>query len=131
MRTGSTAPCHRCIGSRGLPGKPGSGAGWRRLRRRLNPKFSRPGPRKSGPRDITKLRGPGKGIWFHLYALIDLWSRYSPEYLVWAAEDSIVAADLINSEIVRNGTAPHAVHADLRTPMTSQLVSALLFEVGR
>jgi len=38
--------------------------------------------------------------------LIDIYSRYSPGYLVCAAEDSIVAADFIDGAIARNGTAP-------------------------
>ena len=36
--------------------------------------------------DITKLRGPSKGIFYHLYVLIDIFSRYNPGWLVDAAE---------------------------------------------
>jgi transposase InsO family protein len=34
--------------------------------------------------DITKLRGPVKGVWFHLYTVIDIWSRYVVGHLVRA-----------------------------------------------
>lgn len=112
-------------------------AGQTRERRRLathpakvKPELLATGPSQVWSWDITKLRGPGKGIWFHLYALIDIWSRYSPGYLVCAAEDSIVAADFIDSAIARNGTAPHTVHADRGTSMTSKPVSALLSDLG-
>ncbi len=80
--------------------------------------------------DITKLRGPSKGIWFHLYALIDIYSRYSPSHIACAGEDSIVARDFIDDAIARNGTAPHTVHADRGTSMTSKPVSALLSYLG-
>lgn len=80
--------------------------------------------------DITKLRGPARGIWYHLYALIDIYSRYSPSHIVCAAEDSIVAADFIDEAIGRNGSAPHTVHADRGTSMTSKPVSALLADLG-
>lgn len=31
--------------------------------------------------DITKLAGPIKGLWFHLYVLIDIYSRYTPGWM--------------------------------------------------
>ena len=112
-------------------------AGQTRERRRLashpakvKPELVATGPSQVWSWDITKLRGPAKGIWFHLYALIDIYSRYSPGYLVCAAEDSIVASDFIDGAIVTNGSAPHTVHADRGTSMTSKPVSALLSDLG-
>jgi transposase InsO family protein len=93
-------------------------AGQTRERRRLashpakvKPELVATGPSQVWSWDITNLRGPAKGLWFHLYALIDSYSRYSPGYLVCAAEDSIVAADFIDGAIIDNGSAPHTVHA--------------------
>lgn len=112
-------------------------AGQSRERRLLatHPAKKRPELLATGPTqvwswDITKLRGPSKGVWFHLYALIDIYSRYSPSQIVCAAEDSIVAADFIDEAIGRNGAAPHTVHADRGTSMTSKPVSALLTDLG-
>ena len=112
-------------------------AGQTRERRRLathpakvKPELLATGPSQVWSWDITKLRGPAKGVWFHLYALIDIYSRYSPGYLVCAAEDSVVAADFIDGAIVGNGSAPHTVHADRGTSMTSKPVSALLCDLG-
>lgn len=112
-------------------------AGQTRERRRLashpakvKPELVATGPSEVWSWDITKLRGPAKGIWFHLYALIDIYSRFSPGYLVCAAEDSFVAADFIDDAIRRNGTAPHTVHADRGTSMTSKPVSAFLADLG-
>ena len=112
-------------------------AGQTRERRRLathpakvKPELLATEPSQVWSWDITKLRGPAKGIWYHLYALIDIYSRYSPGYLVCAAEDSVVAADFIDDAIARNGTPPHTVHADRGTSMTSKPVSALLADLG-
>ena len=80
--------------------------------------------------DITKLRGPVKGLWYHLYALIDIFSRYSPGWLVMAAEDSVVARDFIDDAIDRNGVRPHTIHADRGTSMTSKTVAVLLVDLG-
>ena len=84
------------------------------------------GPSQVWSWDITKIRGPVKGVWFHLYVLIDIYSRYNPGWLLAAAEDSVLAADFIAEAIARNGQVPHTVHADRGTSMTSQPVSALL-----
>ncbi len=80
--------------------------------------------------DITKLRGPSKGVWFHLYVLIDIYSRYNPAWIVSPREDSELAKDFISEAIRINGTAPHTVHADRGTSMTSKPVSALLVDLG-
>jgi putative transposase len=41
-----------------------------------------------------------------------------------------LAADFIAEAIDRNGAAPHTVHADRGTSMTSKPVSALLADLG-
>lgn len=80
--------------------------------------------------DITKLRGPVKGVWYHLYALIDIYSRYSPGWMVRTAEDSVVAAEFLENAVARNGTRPHTIHADRGTSMTSKTVAMLLVDLG-
>ncbi len=78
----------------------------------------------------TKLRGPAKGIFYQLYVLIDIYSRFNPSWIISPVEDSTLAADFIAEAIDRNGTAPHTVHADRGTSMTSKPVSALLADLG-
>ena len=48
-----------------------------------------------------------KGIYFHLYVLIDIFSRFNPGWLVSTCEESHLAADFIADAIARNGAAPH------------------------
>ncbi len=78
----------------------------------------------------TKLRGPTKGLYYHLYVLIDIYSRYNPGWIVSTVEESQLAADFLADAITRNGSAPHTVHADRGTSMTSKPVSALLADLG-
>ena len=112
-------------------------AGQTRERRRqathpakVRPELVADGPSQVWTWDITKIRGPAKGVWYHLYVLIDIFSRYNPGWLLAAAEDSVLAADFIQDAIERNGQVPHTVHADRGTSMTSQPVSALLVDLG-
>ena len=94
------------------------------------PELLADGPSQVWTWDITKLRGPTKGVWFHLYVLIDIYSRYNPSWIVAAHESAELAAEFIAEAIERNGIAPHTVHADRGTSMTSGLVSELLTNLG-
>lgn len=94
------------------------------------PELLATGPSQVWSWDITKLRGPVKGVWYHLYALIDIYSRYSPGWMVRNAEDSVVAAEFIDTAVARNGERPHTIHADRGTSMTSKTVAMLLVDLG-
>ncbi|MEU4222347.1 IS3 family transposase [Actinoplanes sp. NPDC026623] len=85
--------------------------------------------------DITKLRGPQKGVWFHLYTVIDIWSRYVVGHLVAAYEDGQLAEALIADAAARERVDPDqlTVHADRGAAMTSKTVTQLLtdLKIGR
>src|ERR1019366_2357169 len=97
---------------------------------KVRPELRADGPSQVWTRDITKLRGPARGISCQLYVLIDIYSRSSPSWIISPAGDSQLATDFIAEAIERNGTAPHTVHADRGTSMTSRPVSALLADPG-
>lgn len=80
--------------------------------------------------DITKLAGPAKGIWYHAYVVIDIFSRYIVGHTVERAESAERAEELIRETIERNGIVPETVHADRGTSMTSKKVSQLLIDLG-
>ncbi|MBT8225389.1 MAG: DDE-type integrase/transposase/recombinase [Dactylosporangium sp.] len=112
-------------------------AGQTRERRRqathpakVKPELVADGPSQVWSWDITKIRGPVKGVWYHLYVLIDVYSRYNQGWILAAAEDSVLARDFIDEATARNGQVPHTVHADRGTSMTSQSVSAPLTNLG-
>ena len=90
------------------------------------PELLADGPSQVWTWDITKLRGPTKGVWYHLYVLIDIYSRYNSSWIVSAHESAELAAEFIEEAIERNGIAPRTVHADRGTSMTAGLVSDCL-----
>ncbi|MFD7001015.1 transposase [Streptomyces mirabilis] len=80
--------------------------------------------------DITKAAGPVKGIWYHAYVIIDIFSRYIVGHTVEATESAARAEELIRETITRKGIVPETVHADRGTSMTSRKVSQLLIDLG-
>ena len=97
---------------------------------RARPELLADGPSQVWSWDITALRGPRKGEWYKLYAVLDIFSRYATGWLVAPAEDAVVAKDFLNNAIVRNGATPHTIHADRGGSMTSKPVSELMADLG-
>ena len=60
---------------------------------RARPELMASAPNQCWSWDITKLRGPERGVWFDLYVVLDIFSRYVPGWLVAHAEDAVVAKD--------------------------------------
>jgi len=79
--------------------------------------------------DITKLRGPDRGVYYDLYVILDIYSRYVVGWTVAAREDSDIAKDLIEVACHIHG-APASLHADRGTSMTSKPVAQLLVDLG-
>ena len=79
--------------------------------------------------DITKLRGPERGVYYDLYVILDIYSRYVVGWTVAAREDSQIAKDLIERAALIYGS-PDSLHADRGTSMTSKPVSQLLVDLG-
>ncbi|MGW3045907.1 transposase [Kitasatospora sp. NPDC001159] len=79
--------------------------------------------------DITRLPGPDRGIWYHAYVIIDIYSRCIIGHTVERAESAERAEELIRESIERNGVIPGTVHADRGTSMTSKKVSQLLIDL--
>ena len=79
--------------------------------------------------DITKLRGPDRRLFYDLYVILDIFSRYVVGWTVAAREDSEIAKHLIDTACQTHG-APNALHADRGTSMTSKPVAQLLVDLG-
>ncbi len=78
--------------------------------------------------DITKLKGPTKGIYFHLYVVLDIYSRYSVGWRVETIESAELAGELINDAIENQRVDPRdlTIHADNGASMASKSVATLL-----
>jgi putative transposase len=82
--------------------------------------------------DITRLRGPGRRDFYHLYCIIDIYSRYTVGWLVAARESEYLAEQLIADTLAKqNVTADQlTIHADRGSSMASRTVAQLLADLG-
>jgi len=110
----------------------------RRQRRHPNrpaPVLMADAPNRVWSWDITRLKGPYPGASYHLYVIIDIYSRYVVGWCVHEREDSAIARALIAECCHRQGIQANqlVVHADRGPSMRSKHVSELLADlhVGR
>ena len=96
---------------------------------RARPELMATGPGQVWSWDITKLRGPERGVYYDLYVILDIYSRYVVGWTVAAREDADIAKALIASAAQIHG-APDSLHADRGTSMTSKPVAQLLVDLG-
>lgn len=108
-----------------------------RRRQRTHPAKKKPElvarrPNRVWSWDITKLRGPERGVYYELFVIIDIYSRYVVAWTVAPAETGELAKDFIADAIAAQGIERHqlALHADRGTSMTSKPVSQLLVDLG-
>ncbi|MBP2366862.1 putative transposase [Pseudonocardia parietis] len=98
---------------------------------RVKPELVATGPNRVWTWDITKLAGPARGVWFCLYVLIDIYSRYTPGWMVAATEDADLAHRFLDATIGNHDIDPDTltVHADRGGPMKSKSVAELLSDL--
>ncbi|WDZ93953.1 IS3 family transposase [Nocardiopsis sp. HUAS JQ3] len=94
------------------------------------PELRADGPGQVFTWDITRLKGPGRGEYFHAYVIIDIYSRYVAAHTVERAESGKRAAELIADLAKASSIAPAVLHADRGAAMTSKEVSQLLLDLG-
>jgi len=82
--------------------------------------------------DITKLKGPVAYLYFSLYVILDLFSRYVVGWMVAAHESARLAERLIAATCEKQGIAPNqlTIHADRGAPMRSTLVAELFADLA-
>ncbi len=80
--------------------------------------------------DITKLKGPTRGVYFDAYVMLDIYSRKVIHWEVHTTENGELSRDFIDSSIAENrGVIPVTIHSDNGTSMTSKNVAALLVDL--
>lgn len=82
--------------------------------------------------DITKLKGPIPYLYYSLYVILDLFSRYVVGWMVAAHENARLAQRLIDATCLKQAIGPHqlTIHADRGAPMRSKLVAELLSDLS-
>lgn len=108
-----------------------------RRQRRAHPTYQKPELLATGPNqlwswDITQLKGPQKWLYFYLYVILDIFSRYVVGWLIAEQESAELAELLIAETCAKQGIQPGQLilHSDRGSPMKSKLVSQLLVDLG-
>jgi putative transposase len=102
---------------------------------RVKPELVADGPNQVWSWDITKLKGPAKWQYYHLYVAIDVFSRYNPVWMVVNRESAQLAeamfAQALHDQRIKPGQL--TIHADNGAAMTSKTLAQLLsdLEVNR
>jgi putative transposase len=81
--------------------------------------------------DITKLKGPAKWTCFHLYVILDIFSRFVVGWLIAPRECSELAQELIADTVARHNVESGmlTLHADRGAAMRSKPVASLLIDL--
>jgi putative transposase len=108
-----------------------------RRRQRTHPAKKRPEliarrPNEVWSWDITKLQGPERGVYYELFVIIDIFSRYVVGWTVSAAETGELAEAFISATLTSQGIGRDTLtlHTDRGTSMTSKPVAQLLVDLG-
>jgi transposase InsO family protein len=102
-----------------------------------HPNYSKPELLATAPNqvwswDITKLKGAAKWSYFHLYVIIDIFSRCVVGWMVAHREATELAKRLISESCARQNIQEGVltIHADRGSSMTSKGVEQLLVDLG-
>src|ERR1019366_4985812 len=114
----------------------GQGESRERRNQRVHPAYVKPEllavqPNEVWSWDITKLKGPVKWSCYHLYVILDIFSRYVVGWMIALRESAQLAEQLIADTIAKHHIAPGTLtlHADRGTSMRSKPVAALLVDL--
>jgi len=96
------------------------------------PELLATGPNQLWSWDITKLKGPAKWNYFHLYVILDVYSRCVVGWMVADRELATLAETLIQEACIRQQIPRDqlTLHADRGSSMKSKLVAQLLADLG-
>jgi len=109
----------------------------RRQRARHSDQYAKPELLATAPNqvwswDITKLKGPRTWSYYHLYVIIDIYSRCVVGWMVADRESAVLAERLIESSYKKQGIRRDqlTLHADRGSSMKSKVVAHLLSDLG-
>jgi putative transposase len=96
------------------------------------PELLATGPNQVWSWDITKLRGPSKGIYYDLYVMLDIFSRYIVGWLLAEVESAELTEQLIAETCAKQGVQREqlTIHADNGSAMIAKSVAVLMADLG-
>jgi putative transposase len=82
--------------------------------------------------DITKLLGPEKWVYYYLYVMLDIFSRYVVGWLLAERESAELAQVLIAEAAAKQGVRPDqlTIHSDRGSPMTAKTTALLMADLA-
>ncbi len=102
-----------------------------------HPNYKKPELLASGPNqvwswDITKLLGPTKWTYYHLYVMLDICSRYTVGWMLASRESGDLAKRLIRESVERQQVNRDqlVIHSDRGPAMKSHTVAQLMGALG-
>ena len=102
-----------------------------------HPNYKKPELLATGPNqvwswDITKLLGPAKWTYYHLYVILDIYSRYTVGWMLASRENADLAKRLIRDSIEKQNVEPDqlTIHSDRGPAMKSHTVAQLMATLG-
>lgn len=104
----------------------------RLLRHHAAPSLEATLPNQVWTWDTTKVAGPERGVFYCLYVIVDLFSRYVVGWMVAERETARLAQHLFADTCTRHGVVPGSltVHADRGGPMRSEGLAQLFADLG-
>jgi putative transposase len=98
----------------------------------VKPELVATGPNQVWSWDITKLKGNVKGTFYHLYVILDIFSRYVVGWMVATVESGELATRLIAASLEKQDIIPGklTIHSDRGTSMKSKPVTQLMSDLG-
>ena len=125
---GSIRTMYRFLAEQGLSGE--------RRKQRVHTAYAKPEllavrPNEVWSWDITKLKGPAKWTCFHLYVILDIFSRYVVGWMIAARESKELAEQIIADTVHKQRIIPGTLtlHADRGSSMRSKPVADLLIDL--
>lgn len=108
-----------------------------RREQRRRPRYQRPqllarGPNEVWSWDISWLRGPARLVYYYLYVILDIFSRYVVGWMIAEEEAGTLARQFIAATCAKQTIAPEqlTLHADRGAPMRATSVVQLLEKLG-
>ena len=101
------------------------------------PSYTKPELLATGPNelwswDITKLKGPAKWVYYYLYVILDVFSRYVVGWMIAEQESADLAEPLIETCCQRQDIHREqlTLHADRGAVMVASTLAQLLSDLG-
>lgn len=99
---------------------------------RKKPELMADAPNRVWSWDVTKMLGPAKRVYYFLYTIIDIYSRYTVGWMVAAHESEELAEQFLKETIDKHGVKEGqlTIHSDRGAIQTAKSVAVMVSDLG-